>query len=109
MSCAVCAAKRGKSFMRKSLKAFILSTTCALECVSFAYATDFNVPAGDLKAALDAYSQQTGAPLLYPSIEVTGVHTNGARGALTPEGALSSILANTGFSVRRESGAAVIV
>ncbi len=93
----------------RSLKAAILGTACTFACAHFAHAADFNVPPGDLKAALDAYSQQTGAPLLYPSIEVSGVHTNGARGSLSPENALSSILANTGFSVHRESGAAVIV
>ena len=91
------------------LKTAILATACSIALRSQANAANFNVPAGDLKQALDAYSQQAGTPLLYPSIEVSGIHTQGARGNLSPEGALSAILANTGFAVHRDAGAAVIV
>ena len=93
---------------RHTLKAAVLGTVCTCALLSVARAADFNVPAGDLKKALDAYSQQAGTPLLYPSGEVTGIHTAGVHGNISAEGALSAILANTGFSVHRESGAAVI-
>ncbi len=69
----------------------------------------FNIPAGDLKQALEAYSKQAGQPLLYPSGDVSGIHTKGAHGNLSPDAALTAILSNTGFAVHRESGAAVIV
>lgn len=93
---------------RLNIKAAVLGTVGACALVSAAPGADFNVPAGDLKRALDAYSQQAGTPLLYPSSQVTGIHSAGVHGNLSAEGALSAILANTGFSVHRESGAAVI-
>jgi len=95
-------------FTHKSIKAHILGTACTCAILSTAHAADFNVPAGDLKKALDAYSQQAGTPLLYPSNEVSGIHTGGVHGNLSSENALSAILANTGFSVHRDSGAAVV-
>jgi|HubBroStandDraft_2_1064218.scaffolds.fasta_scaffold10484_3 iron complex outermembrane receptor protein len=93
----------------RNFKYVALGSVCALALISLAHAVTFNIPAGDLKQALDAYSKQAGQPLLYPSGDVSGIHTKGAHGSLSPDAALTAILSNTGFAVHRESGAAVIV
>ncbi|HEV2561790.1 MAG TPA: TonB-dependent receptor [Rhizomicrobium sp.] len=72
-----------------------------------AHAADFNVPAGDLKGALDTYANQSGVALIVSSDEVRGAHTKGVKGDLTADAALSRILVGTGFSVFKYSTGAV--
>ncbi len=73
-------------------------------------AENFNIPSGDLSAALDSYTRQTGISLIISGEDVRSAHTRGVRGELSAETALSRILNGTGFDVRRRpSGALVIV
>jgi hypothetical protein len=70
----------------------------------------FDIPKGDLKAALDAYARQSGVQIIYRVDELQGVVSPGAHGLLEPLAALDAILAHTGFSVRQDrSGALAIV
>src|SRR5262249_20465143 len=70
-------------------------------------AADFDVPAGDLKAALDAYSDQSGVSVIVPSDQVRGARTHGVKGDLAADVALSRILAGTGFGIYKYSSGAV--
>jgi len=93
----------------QSLKAALI-TSAAIVCgVTGAFAAEFNIPAGDLKSALDSYMSQTGVELIYPEDQMGGSRTKGVAGALAPEDALTRILKGTGFSMRHESGAIAIV
>jgi len=83
-------------------------TALAAGIVQAAAAESFNIPAGDLASALDSYMRQTGSALIVSGDEVKASHTNGAHGNLTPDEALSQILAGTGFVIRKGSGALVI-
>jgi hypothetical protein len=86
------------------------ATTSSLAFVALAGAAqgaDFNVPAGDLKAALDAYAHQSGVALVVSSAEVRGARTKGLKGNLSPDAALSRILEGTGFNVYKYSSGAV--
>jgi iron complex outermembrane receptor protein len=74
-----------------------------------AFAENFNIPGGDLKSALDSYAKQAGVALMYSAGAVKSVQTKGARGALSPEDALSRILNGTGFISHPEMGAIAII
>ena len=74
---------------------------------SAAQAADFDVPAGDLKSALDAYSDQSGVSVIVPSDQVRGARTHGVKGDLAADVALSRILVGTGFGVFKYSSGAV--
>jgi len=92
------------------LKSLALGGASVLAFASGAWADQFNIPGGDLSAALDAYSAQTGIELLYSAGAIRGRHSAGARGELTSEAALSRILAGTGYTARRtESGAIGVI
>ncbi len=93
-----------------SLKTALAMGGCAAAIVTVAYAENFNIPSGDLSAALDRYTQQTGVSLIVSGEAVRGIHTQGARGDFSAELALTRILNGTGFDVqRRPSGALMIV
>jgi outer membrane receptor protein involved in Fe transport len=92
-----------------SSRRFLLASAVFAFGIGAAAAQDFNVPAGDLKFALDAYSAQTGTPLIYPAEAVRGIRTSGAKGPLSANDALSRILSGTGFGIHREEGAIAIV
>jgi outer membrane receptor protein involved in Fe transport len=92
------------------LKAALAMSSCVAIAASAAQAENFNIPAGDLSAALDRYTQQTGVSLIVSGDAVRGVRTKGVHGDLNPESALGRILNGTGFDVqRRPSGALMIV
>src|SRR6185437_1492493 len=65
--------------------------------------------AGDLAAALDAFTAQTGVSLMVSSKAVKGSRTRGAKGELSASAALSQILSGTGFTERREASGVAIV
>jgi len=74
-----------------------------------ATAQDFSVPAGDLRRALDVYRSQTGIALVVSSEAIKGVQSSGAKGDLSPDGALSRILSGTGFTAHRDTSGIVAV
>ena len=91
------------------IKATLAGSAATLLLAGAANATQFNIPAGDLASALDAYTAQTGVSLLIGAETVRAARTRGAKGELTAEAALTHILAGTGFAARHESGVIVVV
>jgi iron complex outermembrane recepter protein len=92
------------------LKAALAGAAAAIALGGAAQAENFNIPAGDLKSALDSYAKQTGVQLVMSSTAVKGAHTKGAHGDLTATEALSHILADTGFMpVSTSRGAFAVV
>lgn len=93
------------------LKRQLLGGLCALALAGAAAAQsrDFNIAAGDLKGALDAYARQSGVQLLYDSDAVQGKRTGGVHGALSPEEALKVLLSGTALEVQRDSSGAVAI
>jgi outer membrane receptor protein involved in Fe transport len=70
----------------------------------------FDIPAGDLKRALDQFSRVTELQLLFLPSQVRGAKTRGVRGMMSAEAALQRILASSGFRPERDpSGALAIV
>jgi outer membrane receptor protein involved in Fe transport len=93
-----------KQITRKSI---LLGSACAASLITGAFAEEFNIPAGNLNAALNAYSKQTGIPLIVSADMVRGASTRGVAGDLSPEEALTRILSGTGFSVYRDPAGAL--
>ncbi|MGE5565846.1 MAG: TonB-dependent receptor domain-containing protein [Parcubacteria group bacterium] len=76
---------------------------------AYAQNRNFDVPAGDLQAALDTYAQQAGIQLLYKVDLVKGVPTRGAHGDLSSDQALAMLLSGTGLQVRHHASGAVAI
>ncbi|MGE5500844.1 MAG: TonB-dependent receptor domain-containing protein [Ignavibacteriales bacterium] len=95
----------------RSLRALLAGGVCALAMTTAAYAQNrnFDVPAGDLQAALDTYAQQAGIQLLYKVDLVKGVPTRGAHGDLSSDQALAMLLSGTGLQVRHHASGAVAI
>jgi iron complex outermembrane receptor protein len=74
-----------------------------------AQARNFNIPAGDLKSALDAYVAATGQQIVYKRDDLKGRTSKGVQGAMTPEQALERLLEGTNLKLRRDSSGAVVV
>ena len=87
-----------------------LGTTSLTAVIAFAAAAEtFDIPSGDLSAALDAYTKQTGVPLIIAGEAVKGARTAGVRGDFSRDNALSRILTGTGFNIRRRPSGAIVV
>jgi len=87
-----------------------LALATAMGSLPFAVAAqDFNVPSGDLKAALDSYKAQSGVSLFIPRDAVRGVQTRGVRGDMPPDEALTRLLRGTGFTARRDSSGVIAI
>jgi len=72
-------------------------------------AANLNIPAGDLDAALDAYSVQTGVHLLYSQDAVEGIRSQGVKGNIADDAALLRILHGTGLTTRRDTSGAIAI
>jgi len=93
----------------RTLKAALLGSAFGAGIATAAYAERFDIPAGDLNAALDAYASTTGTQLVVSSDAVRGVKTHGVSGDYSSDEALSRILSGTGFIVHHKPGTSVIV
>ncbi|HVP85184.1 MAG TPA: TonB-dependent receptor [Rhizomicrobium sp.] len=91
----------------RRLAHFTLHLLCAASFAGLAHAEDFNIPRGDLKTALDNYATQTGTQFIYESSSLKGIQTQGVRGNLSADAALSRLLSGTGFTMRKDATGAV--
>ena len=91
----------------KRLAQLTLQLLCAASFAGLAHAEDFNIPRGDLKAALDTYATQTGTQFIYESAALKGIQTQGVHGNLPADAALSRILTGTGFTMRKDATGAI--
>jgi iron complex outermembrane recepter protein len=103
------AAGGGEMSKLRILKSTLIGGASVLVLTASAAAHDFNIPAGDLGAALHAFTSQAGIALVVSGDAVEGVRTHGAKGDLSSQAALSRILANTGFKAQQDSGVIAIV
>jgi len=94
--------------MPSTIKTALLAGAAVI-FLTAANAADFNIPGGDLKAALDSYSRATGVSLLYSDQAIRGVRSKGVQGDIAPDEALSRILTGTGFSIRHHEGSAITI
>src|SRR5690242_1902659 len=90
-----------------SIKAAALCSACTLLLTAAASARDFNIPSGDLEAALDTYTAQTGVALIVSNEAIHGIRTKGVQGDLSADDALTRLLSGTGFTTRRTAAGAV--
>jgi outer membrane receptor protein involved in Fe transport len=86
-----------------------LGLSMSASATAIAAATEFNVPGGDLEAALNAYSAQSGIQLMVSSQVVRGVRTQGIKGDLPSDVALSRILSGTGFVSEHDVGGGLTI
>lgn len=88
----------------------LIAALCALTCCGAlqAQTLTLDIPAGELKPALERYAAQTGVQLLYRADDVQGRRTAGVHGQLAQEAALDALLAGTGLGLRREGNAVLV-
>jgi len=109
------AAKGGdkKIMPQRTLKTMLAGGVCAFALaaggMAAAQTRDFDVPAGDLSVALDAYARQSGVQIIYRIADVSGVRTQGAKGALSSDEALAQLLEGTRFKIRRDPSGAIAI
>ncbi len=85
--------------MKRIIRSLLGGSAITALAVATAAAANFSVPAGDLKAALDTFSKQSGVPLMVSADILKGARTNGVVGDLPTNDALTRILKGTGFEV----------
>jgi iron complex outermembrane recepter protein len=96
--------------MITNTRAMLLAGASLMVLSSPALATDYKVPAGDLKAALHAFAMQADVQIIVADDAVRGARTRGVSGEYSADAALSRILAGTGLTMHRhESGAIAVV
>lgn len=94
-----------------SIVAALAASTCIVALATPAYAQErsYNIPAGSLKAALDAFARQSGRPIIFKADEVRGARSQGYRGTASAETALDAILQGTGFTTRGGASGSIAI
>jgi outer membrane receptor protein involved in Fe transport len=85
----------------------LLLSASTFALVTAASAHNFDIPASDLKAALNAYSAQSGIPLIFSGDALKGIRANAVKGDLPSDDALDRLLKGTGFGTRHDPSGAV--
>lgn len=97
--------------MTHSLLRSLLVAGTALAALPAAAATPadvaFDIRAQPVQSALARFAEQTGVQLLYPYDRVAGLRTEGVRGRMSPEAALTRLIAGTGLRVARSGGGVI--
>jgi iron complex outermembrane receptor protein len=70
---------------------------------------NFDIPAGELQAAIDAYAQQSGVQLVYKVDELRGLSAVAVKGAMSPDDALARLLQGTSLRIMRDPSNAVVI
>lgn len=71
--------------------------------------SDFDVPAGDLRAALEAFSSQSGIALHYDAGALSGKQGRAVHGRMAWQDALAKMLQDSGVSYRQSTDASVLI
>lgn len=97
--------------MIRTLAAALAASTCivALATPAAAQTREYNIPAGSLKAALDAYVRQSGRQIVYKADEVRSARSPGVRGQVPADAALAALLDGSGFTTRTDGKLVAIV
>lgn len=97
--------------MIRTLAAALATTTCivALAAPAAAQTREYNIAAGSLRDALDAYVRQSGRQVVYQVDQVRTARSPGARGSLSSQDALTALLAGSGFTFRSDGKLVAIV
>ena len=82
------------------LKSVLTGGASVLAFATPAAAKVFDIPNGDLAAALGAYMRQSGLEIVYLDDVVRGHRSQGAKGNYTESAALEQVLRGTGFTAR---------
>lgn len=85
------------------------SSIMAFATPAAAQTRQYDIPAGSLKGALDAYARQSGRQLVYRGDEVRSAKSGGARGDMSADAALAKLLAGSGFTTRTDGKLIAIV
>ncbi len=86
------------------VSAFTVSAAAAAPAVVI-----FDIPAGDLGAALERFAAQSRQQLLYSPSLVAGRRSPAVRGAMTADQALVQLLAGSGITVQRPRAGVVVL
>jgi iron complex outermembrane receptor protein len=84
----------------KTLRSALIGGASVLTLVHPAAAKVFDIPGGDLAAALGAYMKQAGVNIIYSDDGVRGHRSRGAKGDYSETAALTQILRGTGFAAQ---------
>jgi outer membrane receptor protein involved in Fe transport len=104
-------AKSGVSMKNSSLVAALAAGVCivAMATPASAQTSEYRIPAGSLKSALDAFARQSGRQIIYKADEIRSARSRGVQGLRTAEAALAVLLEGTGFSFRADSSGAIAI
>lgn len=96
----------------RGLKAGLAASACALAIAGAAFAqpvAHYDIPQGELSAALQAYARQSGQQIIYRLEDVRGVQGKRVSGSLTPLQALEQMIDGASLEVRRDTSGAYVV
>jgi|HubBroStandDraft_2_1064218.scaffolds.fasta_scaffold03380_2 iron complex outermembrane receptor protein len=91
------------------MRAALTVAMCIIICSGPVWATNIDIPAGELSTALDAYSAETGIHLLYADDTVRGLRSGGIKGNISADVALTRLLSGTGLVIHRHGSGEVTI
>jgi iron complex outermembrane receptor protein len=85
---------------------------CSLSLTIKAYAADprpIDIPAGDLTSALESLARQSDVELVFRTVQLKGIKTQGVSGTLTAAQAVTKLLQGTSLVIRTDASGAILI
>jgi outer membrane receptor protein involved in Fe transport len=96
--------------LNRALRAGVPSLCALVLCASaWAQTRNFDIPAGDMKAALEAYAAQSGLQLVYKVEDLRGLTSPGLKRTAAADEALTALLRGSALAVRRDVSGALVI
>jgi len=83
--------------------------TAGINASALAQTKSIDIPAGDLRTALETFIRESGVQLIYSIDEVKGVRSRAVHGELLPEDALRQLLKGTQFTIHQDASGGIVV
>lgn len=95
--------------IKKARRAIAVALVAASLASHAAQAAVVDIPSGDLAAALEAFAKQTGIELVFRADQLHGLRTQGVRGELSPQEAITRLLQGTNLRLQEDQATGAMV
>lgn len=98
-------------YLPKSIATALVASTClvALATPAVAQTKSFQIPAGDLSAAISTFARQSGIQIVFRADQMGGIRTAGLTGTMSVQAALRTLLVGSGFDATRDASGAIAI
>ncbi len=101
--------KRISSLKRLALSVVVIAAAFGAVTADAADMRSFDIPPGELSAALKSLAKQTGLELIFQPGDLKGIKTQGVKGVFSPQDAVARLIDGTKLTIKTDQAGAILI